>query len=86
MRAIFGNIGTLVLPGTISIVKAHEAFAPDGTLKDPKQHERVAGLGAELAEFLRNLQPPSAASYAPVAGRALVHAIRACVLRRVKGK
>ena len=62
VRAIFGNIGTLVLPGTISIVKAHEAFAPDGTLKDPKQHERVAGLGAELAEFLRNLQPPSAAS------------------------
>ena len=26
VRAILGNIGTLVLPGTISIVKAHEAF------------------------------------------------------------
>ena len=45
VRAILGNIGTLVLPGTISIVKAHEAFAPDGTLKDPKQHERVAAWG-----------------------------------------
>ena len=28
LRAILGNIGTLVLPGTISISKAADAFAP----------------------------------------------------------
>jgi chromate reductase len=55
VRAILGNIGTLVLPGTISITKAHEAFAEDGSLKDPKQHERVEKLGGELVTFLRKL-------------------------------
>jgi NAD(P)H-dependent FMN reductase len=56
VRAILGNIGTLVLPGTISIAKAHEAFAENGSLNDKKQHERVEKLGAELATFLRKLQ------------------------------
>lgn len=56
VRAILGNIGTLVLPGTISIPKAHEAFATDSSLKDRKQHEQVAKLGADLAAFLRKLQ------------------------------
>jgi NAD(P)H-dependent FMN reductase len=55
VRAILGNIGTLVLPGTISIVKAHEAFAEDGSLKDRQQHERVERLGGELVTFLRKL-------------------------------
>jgi hypothetical protein len=53
VRSILGNIGVLVLPGTISISKAHEAFGGDGALKDRKQHERVEQLGAELATFLR---------------------------------
>src|SRR6185295_18374140 len=56
LRAILGNIGTLVLPGTISISKAYEAFAADGTLKERKQQERVEALGAELVAFLRKLQ------------------------------
>jgi NAD(P)H-dependent FMN reductase len=55
VRAILGNIGVVVLPGTISISKAHEAFAEDGSLKDAKQHQRVEQLGAELAAFLRKL-------------------------------
>ena len=55
VRAILGNIGTLVLPDTISIIRAHEAFADDGALKDPKQQQRVEMLGARLAEFLRKL-------------------------------
>jgi NAD(P)H-dependent FMN reductase len=57
LRMILGNIGVLVLPGTISIVKAHEAFADDGTLKDSKQQARVEQLGAELAAYLQRHSP-----------------------------
>lgn len=53
LRMILGNIGVVVLPGTISIVKAHEAFAGDGALKDSKQQARVEQLGAELAAYLQ---------------------------------
>jgi NAD(P)H-dependent FMN reductase len=55
VRAILGNIGTLVLPATISIAKAHEAFAADGSLADKRQHERVEKLGAELTALLRKV-------------------------------
>lgn len=53
VRMILGNIGVLVLPGTISITRAHEAFADDGALRDSKQQARVEQLGAELAAYLR---------------------------------
>lgn len=53
LRMILGNIGVLILPGTISIVKANEAFADDGSLKDAKQQARVEQLGAELAAHLQ---------------------------------
>jgi chromate reductase, NAD(P)H dehydrogenase (quinone) len=55
VRAILGNLGMLVLPSTISISKAHEAFADDGSLKDPQQQGRVAKLGAELATFVAKM-------------------------------
>ncbi len=55
VRAIVGNIGALVLPATISIPKAHEVFAADGSLKDKKLHERVEKLGADLTACLRKL-------------------------------
>lgn len=55
VRMILGNIGTLVLPSTLSISKAHEAFGGEGALVDPAQHARVESLGAELAEFLSRL-------------------------------
>jgi chromate reductase, NAD(P)H dehydrogenase (quinone) len=53
VRAILGNIGTHVLPGTISISQAHEAFNEDGSLKDPAKQQRVEKLAADLARFLR---------------------------------
>jgi chromate reductase len=52
LRAILGNIGTLVLPGTISISKSADAFAPDGSLADPGKQATVEQLGGELASFL----------------------------------
>ena len=55
VRSILGNIGTHVLPGTISISQAHEAFSEDGSLKDQAKQRRVEKLAAELAQFLRKL-------------------------------
>jgi chromate reductase, NAD(P)H dehydrogenase (quinone) len=57
VRAIFGNIGTCVLPGTISIPKAMDAFEEDGSLKDKKQQAAVEKLGADLAGMLHKLNP-----------------------------
>jgi hypothetical protein len=34
VRAVLGNIGVLVLPDQVAVPKAHEAFQPDGNLKD----------------------------------------------------
>ncbi len=55
LRAILGNIGTLVLPATISIPKAMDAFAADGSLKDQGKQTTVEQLGGELVSFLLKL-------------------------------
>lgn len=52
LRAILGNIGVLVLPDQVAVSKAHEAFAPDGSMLDDKQAKRVRNLGAQLAKHL----------------------------------
>ncbi len=56
VRAILGNIGTLVLPGTISISKAMDAFEADDSLKDKSKQSAVEKLGTDLVAFLRKLQ------------------------------
>lgn len=53
LRAILGNIGTLVLPNQLAIGTAHEAFDQDGQLKDPKKAKQVKDLAAELVSFLK---------------------------------
>jgi chromate reductase, NAD(P)H dehydrogenase (quinone) len=55
LREILSNIQVLVLPDQIAIVKAHEAFQPDGSLKDPKQQAAVEGLGRKLVELVKKL-------------------------------
>ena len=55
VRAILGSIGCIVLPGQIAISAAYQAFNDDGTLKDEKQHARVAALGTTLAGTLKKL-------------------------------
>ena len=55
VRAILGNIGCIVLPGQIAISAAYQAFSDDGTLKEEKQHARVAALGTTLAGTLKKL-------------------------------
>jgi NAD(P)H-dependent FMN reductase len=55
VRAILGNIGVLVLPDQVAVPRAHEALAPDGSLKDPKQQASIEKLGANLTMILTKL-------------------------------
>lgn len=55
LRSILGNIGVLLLPDQLAIMRAHEAFGADGALKDAGQQKAAQGLGAKLAELLKKL-------------------------------
>lgn len=55
VRSILGNLGCLVLPDQVAVMKAHEAFA-DGALVDERQHARVVGLGRALADTASKLR------------------------------
>jgi chromate reductase, NAD(P)H dehydrogenase (quinone) len=52
VRSILGNIQVHVLPDQVAIPRAHEAFQPDGALKDAKKQAAVEGLGKKLATML----------------------------------
>lgn len=56
VRSILGNIGVIVLPEQVAVAKAHEAFNPDGSLKDPKQHASTLALGKTLVAFVAKLK------------------------------
>ena len=47
-RQILANIGVLVVPGQLSLGKAHEAFGGDGALQDNGQAAKLAGLSEKL--------------------------------------
>ena len=53
VRSILSNIGVIMMPNQIAIVKAQEAFAENGTLKDAKQQASVEALGRGLTDFLK---------------------------------
>ena len=55
LRAILGNIQVLVLPEQLTVNTAHEAFTPDGSLKDAKKLEQAHTLGAKLAKIVAKL-------------------------------
>ncbi len=56
VRAILGNLGVLVLPDQIAVARAHEAFTPDGALKDPQQQAAVEELGRRVAQVAARLK------------------------------
>jgi chromate reductase len=51
LRAILGNIGVIVLPDQVAIAKADQAFAPDGSLANPKQAAMVEAAVVELVRL-----------------------------------
>ncbi len=55
VRSILGCMGVIVLPGQVAIVKAHEAFNADGSMKDEKQLASVKDLGKNLAAAVGKL-------------------------------
>lgn len=56
LRSILGNIQVLVLPDQMAIVKAHEAFHADGTLKDPNQQASVERIARRLVATTSRLK------------------------------
>ena len=56
LRRILANIKVLVLPDSVSVSKAGEAFNPDGSLKDEKQAAAVRKLGKTLADTVSKLR------------------------------
>jgi NAD(P)H-dependent FMN reductase len=48
LRAILGNIGVLLLADQLAVGKANEAFAPDGSLTNPKQAAMVKAIVDDL--------------------------------------
>ncbi len=59
LRSILGNIHVLVLPDQISIVKADQAFNPDGSLKDAKKQDKVNDISRKLVQTLQKLKTPT---------------------------
>ncbi len=55
VRSILNNIHVLVLPDQVAVPRAHEAFNPDGTLKDAKQQASIEQLGRNLTDVLIKL-------------------------------
>ena len=56
LRSILGNLGCIVLPDQVAVPKAHDAFNSDGTLVDPRQHQRILELGRTLASVASKLR------------------------------
>lgn len=55
LRAVLGNIQSIVLPDQFALTMAHEAFNPDGTMKDSKKQQVVEGIGRRVAEVAARL-------------------------------
>jgi NAD(P)H-dependent FMN reductase len=56
VRSILSNIGVLVLPEQVAVMRAHEAFGPGGRLHDEKQQAAVQRLAARLVEVTGKLR------------------------------
>jgi len=56
VRSILGNIGVIVLPDQVTCAKAHEAFNPDGSLKDAGTKSRLEILAATLVSTTRKMK------------------------------
>ncbi len=55
VRSILSNLNVLLIPQQVAVSKAHEAFNPDGSLKDAKQQISIEQLGASVANLLKKI-------------------------------
>ena len=56
LRASLTHINVLLIPQQVSVSKAHEAFNPDGSLKDAKQQASVHSVAKKLVETIAKLR------------------------------
>jgi chromate reductase len=56
LRASLTHINVLLIPQQVSVSKAHEAFNPDGSLKDAKQQAAVHNVAKKLVETIAKLR------------------------------
>ena len=55
LRAVLGNIQSIVVPDQFALTMAHEAFNADGSMKDAKKQQIVEGIGRRVAEVAARL-------------------------------
>jgi NAD(P)H-dependent FMN reductase len=55
LRAVLGNIQSIVLPDQFALTMAHEAFNDDGSMKDPRKQQIVEGIGRRVAHVAARL-------------------------------
>ena len=55
VQTIFSKLGSVVIPDSFSLPKAHEAFDSDGNLKDAKQLALVEEVASSLVDYLKKL-------------------------------
>ncbi|MDE2490093.1 MAG: NAD(P)H-dependent oxidoreductase [Elusimicrobia bacterium] len=55
-RAVLENVGVLVIPAQVAVAAAHEAFADDGSFKDPRRAQAVAATAKRLVETVARLR------------------------------
>jgi NAD(P)H-dependent FMN reductase len=58
LRQILMTLNVLVLSEQLAVSRAHEAFADDGSLKDPRQQATLAGIGRRLVDVTARLAAP----------------------------
>jgi NAD(P)H-dependent FMN reductase len=56
LRSILGNIQVLVLPDQLAIVRANEAFQPNGALQDSNQQASVERIARKLVDVTSKLK------------------------------
>jgi NAD(P)H-dependent FMN reductase len=55
LRQILMTLNVLVLSEQLALSRAHEAFADDGSLQDPRQQATLAGIGRRLVDVTTRL-------------------------------
>jgi chromate reductase len=58
LRQILMTLNVLVLSEQLAVSRAHEAFAEDGALKDPRQQATLAGIARRLVDVTARLAAP----------------------------
>ncbi len=55
LRAVLEGLGVMLVPQQVAVSAAHEAFAEDGSFKDPRRAAAVQAMVERLAAVLRAL-------------------------------